>query len=52
MRTAAQKLVQLNRTSAPPLPESVAERLRALYAADVRALEGLLDRDLSSWTSG
>jgi hypothetical protein len=34
---------------ADPLPTAVATRLRALYAGDIRRLEGLIQRDLSRW---
>lgn len=49
LRSAAQRLVRLNRVPPPALPEDVAARLRALYAADVARLADVLDRDLSRW---
>jgi hypothetical protein len=51
VRTVAQRAVQRSRTTPPPIPEAVAERLRATYAEDVRALGQLLGRDLGSWTA-
>jgi hypothetical protein len=49
LRSAAQRLVRLNRAAPPPLPEDVAARLRGLYADDVARLADIIDRDLSEW---
>ena len=49
LRSGAQRLVRLNRSSAPPLPEAVADDLRRLYADDVHRLGDLLGRDLDHW---
>ncbi len=49
LRAGAQRLTRLNRAPAPPLPEPVAQRLRSLYADDVRRLGEELGRDLDQW---
>jgi hypothetical protein len=49
VRTAVQRLARLNRAQAPPIPERVEQRLRGLYADDVRRLGELIGRDLNPW---
>lgn len=49
LRSAAQRLVRMNRVPPPALPDEVASRLRSLYADDVTRLAALIDRDLSGW---
>jgi hypothetical protein len=51
VRSGAERLARLNRSPAPPLPDAVAQRLRNLYADDVRRLGELLDRDLEQWVT-
>ena len=51
LRTAVQRLGHLNRATAPPIPEQVEQRLRRLYADDVRRLADLIGRDLDPWIS-
>ncbi len=46
---AASRAWALTQTSPPPLPPRVDQRLRALYAADVRRVAELIGRDLSGW---
>ena len=42
---------QLNYTRAP-MPEGVRERLIDVYRSDIKALESLLQRDLTHWIDG
>lgn len=52
LQSAVRRLGHLSRAPAPALPAGVEERLRGLYADDVRRLAGLIDRDLGAWLSG
>jgi hypothetical protein len=48
-RPLLQKVWRKLQAPAPTLPEPVAARLRALYAPDIRRVQDLIGRDLTTW---
>jgi len=51
VRKAARQVWQRSQAPAPVLDADVAARLKSYYSDDIRRLEGLIGRDLGSWTS-
>jgi hypothetical protein len=52
LQQLAKRMQQQNLKTPPKFPADLRAKLLALYSADIRQLEGLLDRDLSVWHNG